>query len=100
MRSWNVIWGLMAEFCDDAGSKATAASSPSSGGIAGSDAEFASTHSCLAAKGSEQGRAQQEEGRDEFRESRRRHPGVESAIGALQSGNGQERCRDRSKVGY
>jgi hypothetical protein len=58
------------------------------------------THSCLAAKGSEQGRAQQEEGSDEFRESRRRHPGVESAIGALQSGNGQERCRDRSKVGY
>jgi hypothetical protein len=54
----------------------------------------------LAAKGSEQGRVQQEEGSDEFRESRRRHPGVESAIGALQSGNGQERCRDRSKVGY
>jgi hypothetical protein len=58
------------------------------------------THPCLAAKGSEQGRVQQEEGSDEFRESRRRHPGVESAIGALQSGNGQERCRDRSKVGY
>ena len=58
------------------------------------------TYPCLAAKGSEQGRAQQEEGSDEFRESRRRHPGVESAIGALQSGNGQERCRDRSKVGY
>ena len=57
------------------------------------------THSCLAAKGSEQGRVQQEEGSDEFRDSRRRHPGVESAIGALQSGNGQERCRDRSKVG-
>lgn len=57
-------------------------------------------HPCLAAKGSEQGRVQQEEGSDEFRESRRRHPGVESAIGALQSGNGQERCRDRSKVGY
>ena len=55
---------------------------------------------CMAAKGSEQGRAQQEQGSDEFHESRRRHPGVESAIGALQSGNGQERCRDRSKVGY
>ena len=30
----------------------------------------------------------------------RHHPGVESAIGALQSGNGQERCRDKSKRGY
>ena len=58
------------------------------------------THPCLAAKGSEQGRAQQEEGSEEFCASRRRHPGVESAIGALQSGNGQERCRDRSKIGY
>jgi hypothetical protein len=55
---------------------------------------------CLAAKGSEQGREQQEQASEEFRESRRRHPGVESAIGALQSGNGQERCRDRSKRGY
>jgi transposase, IS5 family len=58
------------------------------------------THSCLAAKGSEQGREQQEQASEEFLESRRRHPGVESAIGALQSGNGQERCRDRSKRGY
>src|ERR1022692_1934903 len=58
------------------------------------------TYPCLAAKGSEQGREQQEQASEEFRESRRRHPGVESAIGALQSGNGQERCRDRSKRGY
>jgi hypothetical protein len=57
-------------------------------------------HSCLAAKGSQQGQEQQEQASEEFRESRRRHPGVESAIGALQSGNGQERCRDRSKRGY
>jgi len=35
-----------------------------------------------------------------FRRARKRHPGVESAIGALQSGNGQERCRDHSEVGY
>lgn len=55
---------------------------------------------CLAAKGSEKGREQQEQASEEFRETRRRHPGVESAIGALQSGNGQERCRDRSKRGY
>ena len=34
----------------------------------------------------------------EFRQARQNHPGVESAIGALQSGNGQERCRDRASV--
>jgi IS5 family transposase len=36
----------------------------------------------------------------EFRQARQNHPGVESAIGALQSGNGMERCRDKSKLGY
>ena len=36
----------------------------------------------------------------EFRRARRRHPGIESAIAALQSGNGQARCRDRSFGGY
>lgn len=35
-----------------------------------------------------------------FRQARKRHPGVESAIGALQSGNGLERCRDRTESGY
>lgn len=35
----------------------------------------------------------------EFQNSRQRHPGIESAIGALQSGNGLKRCRDRSEVG-
>jgi len=35
-----------------------------------------------------------------FRNARQNHPGVESAIGALQSGNGQERCRDRGEEGY
>lgn len=34
-----------------------------------------------------------------FHQSRQSHPGIESAIGALQSGNGLERCRDRSEVG-
>ncbi len=58
------------------------------------------THPCLAAKGAQKGRKQQQEGSVEFRESRSRHPGVESAIGALQAGNGMERCRDRSKRGY
>lgn len=36
----------------------------------------------------------------EFRNARQRHPGIESAIGALQSGNGLERCRDKSEVGF
>jgi hypothetical protein len=35
----------------------------------------------------------------EFRRARQRHSGVESAIGALQSGNGLKRCRDRSELG-
>ena len=35
----------------------------------------------------------------EFQQSRKRHPGIESAIGSLQSGNGLKRCRDRSELG-
>lgn len=35
----------------------------------------------------------------QFRRARQRHPGIESAIGALQSGNGLKRCRDRSELG-
>jgi hypothetical protein len=58
------------------------------------------THACLAAKGSKKGQEQQENASVEFRESRQRHPGVESAIGALQAGNGLERCRDHSERGY
>lgn len=55
---------------------------------------------CIAAKGPDQGRQQQKEGTVAFRKARQNHPGVESAIGALQSGNGQKRCRDRGKPGY
>jgi hypothetical protein len=55
---------------------------------------------CIACKGEEKGRQQQKEGTVAFRKARQNHPGVESAIGALQSGNGLERCRDRSKKGY
>jgi len=36
----------------------------------------------------------------EFREALQSHPGIESAIGALQSGNGLERCRDRTERGF
>ena len=57
-------------------------------------------HPCIPKKGQNVGRQQQEEATVEFREARQRHPGIESAIGALQAGNGQERCRDQSKLGY
>lgn len=36
----------------------------------------------------------------QFHRLRQRHPGIESAIGALQAGNGLKRCRDRSEVGF
>jgi IS5 family transposase len=58
------------------------------------------THPCIPKKGHALGRKQQEEASVEFRQARQNHPGVESAIGALQHGNGQERCRDKSKRGY
>jgi IS5 family transposase len=55
---------------------------------------------CLPKPGHLQAERQEREATVEFRESRRRHAGVESAIGALQSGNGQERCRDHAFGGY
>jgi hypothetical protein len=54
-------------------------------------------HPCIAPKG--QGSASGQ-GTVTFRRSRRRHPGVESAVGALQAGNGLDRARDRSYRGY
>ena len=57
-------------------------------------------HPCIPKKGRHSGRKQQEEATVEFRQARQSHPGIESAIGALQAGNGQERCRDKSKLGY
>jgi hypothetical protein len=55
---------------------------------------------CIMSKGQEKGRQQQKEGTVAFRKARQNHPGVESGIGALQSGNGLKRCRDKSKRGY
>jgi transposase, IS5 family len=55
---------------------------------------------CIACKGQEKGRQQEEEGTMAFRKARQRHPGVESGIGALQHGNGMKRCRDRSQGGF
>ncbi len=55
---------------------------------------------CLPVTGRIQAERQEREATVEFRRARRRHPGIESAIGALQSGNGQARCRDRTFGGY
>jgi IS5 family transposase len=55
---------------------------------------------CIASKGPEKGRQQHKEGTVGFRKARQNHPGVESGIGALQSGNGLKRCRDKSKRGF
>jgi transposase, IS5 family len=57
-------------------------------------------HPCLPKPGVHQAEQQEREATVEFRVARRRHAGIESAIGALQSGNGLERCRDRSFGGY
>ena len=50
--------------------------------------------------GCQQSARQAEEATVEFRQARQRHPGIESAIHALQSGNGLARCRDYSSPGY
>lgn len=57
-------------------------------------------HPCLPTTGSKKSRRQEETATVEFRAAHQRHPGVESAIGALQSGNGLERCRDHSYLGF
>jgi transposase, IS5 family len=57
-------------------------------------------HPCLPKPGRLQAAEQAAAATVEFHKSRRQHSGVESAIGALQSGNGLARCRDHSQVGY
>ena len=57
-------------------------------------------HPCLPKPGVHQAEQQEREATVEFRAARRNHPGIESAIGALQAGNGLERCRDRTFGGY
>jgi hypothetical protein len=56
-------------------------------------------HPCLPMPGSHQAQEQAGEASVEFRQARQRHPGIESAIGALQAGNGLVRCRDRTEAG-
>ena len=57
-------------------------------------------HPCVPTTGSHKSQRQEETATVEFRAARQRHPGIESAIGALQSGNGLKRCRDHSYVGF
>jgi transposase, IS5 family len=55
---------------------------------------------CLPSRSPNEYSEQMKNGTVEFRAARQRHPGVESAIGALQSGNGLKRSRDRSEGGF
>jgi len=57
-------------------------------------------HPCLPKPGSLQAAEQAMTATVEFKQSRRQHSGIESAIGALQSGNGLARCRDHTQAGY
>jgi hypothetical protein len=57
-------------------------------------------HPCVPMPGSKQAAEQEKTASVEFRNARQSHPGIESAIGALQSGNGLKRCRDRTETGF
>ena len=57
-------------------------------------------HPCVPMPGSRQAAEQEKTASIEFRNARQSHSGIESAIGALQSGNGLKRCRDRSEKGF
>lgn len=55
---------------------------------------------CLPPRHPKQYAQRMEEACIEFREARKRHSGVEAAIGAMQRGNGMKRCRDRTELGF
>ena len=57
-------------------------------------------HLCLPKPGAKQAAKQEETATVQFRQARQRHPGVESAIGGLQFGNGLKRCRDHTEIGF
>jgi len=57
-------------------------------------------HLCLPKPGAKQSVKQLADADEDFLAAKQHHSGIESAIGALQSGNGLERCRDRSEVGF
>jgi hypothetical protein len=58
------------------------------------------THVCLPKPGRKQSVEQAQNASVKFHQAKQRHSGVESAIGALQSGNGLVRCRDVGAVGF
>ena len=58
------------------------------------------THLCLPKPGVKQSVKQLADADNDFLAAKQNHSGVESAIGALQSGNGLKRCRDCSEVGF
>lgn len=55
---------------------------------------------CLPKKGKRSKADQEREGAKEFGKIRKWHPGIESAINALGSGNGLIVCRDKGEEGY
>ena len=58
-------------------------------------------HLCLPKPGAQQSVAQLAAANEEFLAAQQNHSGVESAIGALQSGNAMKRlCADRSEAGF
>ncbi len=57
-------------------------------------------HLCLPKPGAKQSVVQLRDADKQFLAAQQNHPGVESAIGALQSGNALKRCRDRSELGF
>lgn len=57
-------------------------------------------HLCLPKPGAKQSMIQQSQADEEFLSAQQHHSGVESAIGALQSGNALKRCRDHSEIGF
>jgi hypothetical protein len=57
-------------------------------------------HPCLPKPGAKQAAEQESQATIQFRQARQKHAGIESAIGALQSGNALAKCRDHSQVGY
>lgn len=55
---------------------------------------------CLPRRGGNEYTQQMKGASVKFHAARQRHSGVESAIGALQSGNGLKRSRDRTELGF
>lgn len=55
---------------------------------------------CLPKKGKRSEADTEREGTEEFGKARKRHPGIESLIHALTSGNGLAVCRDKGEDGY